>query len=28
VQRFRNQFIRGWNQMLDTIREERTKGKA
>jgi transaldolase len=25
VQRFRNQFIRGWNQMLDTIKEERGK---
>jgi len=28
VQRFRNQFIRGWNQMLDTIKEERHKGTA
>jgi transaldolase len=28
VQRFRNQFIRGWNQMLDTIKEERGKGTA
>ena len=28
VQRFRNQFIRGWNQMLDTIKEERGKGAA
>jgi transaldolase len=28
VQRFRNQFIRGWNQMLDTIKEERGKGSA
>jgi transaldolase len=26
VQRFRNQFIRGWTQMLDTIKEERAKG--
>jgi len=28
VQRFRNQFIRGWTQMLDTIKEERSKGTA
>jgi transaldolase len=28
VQRFRNQFIRGWTQMLDTIKEERTKGSS
>ena len=28
VQRFRNQFIRGWNQMLDTIKEERRKGST
>ncbi len=26
VQRFRNQFVRGWNQMLDTIKEEPGKG--
>jgi transaldolase len=26
VQRFRNQFIRGWTQMLDTIKEERGRG--
>jgi transaldolase len=28
VQRFRNQFIRGWNQMLDTIKAERGRGSA
>ncbi|HWT81567.1 MAG TPA: hypothetical protein VN648_22475, partial [Candidatus Methylomirabilis sp.] len=28
VQRFRNQFIQGWTQMLDTIKEERIKGSA
>ena len=28
VQRFRNQFIRGWTQLLETIQEERAKGKA
>jgi transaldolase len=28
VQRFRNQFIRGWNQMLEGIREERGKRKS
>ena len=28
VQRFRNQFIRGWNQMLDTVKEERGMGSA
>jgi transaldolase len=28
VQRFRNQFIRGWTQLLETIQEERNRGKA
>ncbi len=28
VQRFRQQFIRGWNQLLDAIKEERGKGPA
>ena len=28
VQRFRNQFLRGWNELLDAIREERAKAAA
>lgn len=26
VQKFRNQFLRGWEQLLSTVREERSKG--
>ena len=26
VQKFRNQFLKGWQTLLDTVKEERAKG--